>query len=207
MLERRRERLMTREVSLDATMDRYAQGDESAFARLYEGLGPKLRLFLLRLAGRSAVADDLLQDTFMRIHRARGSFQPGAPVLPWAYAIARNTWLDHVRSAKVRGKSLDHESGDGETSREPATGPEADAEKAAIAQETAALIHRVLDGLPANQREAFVLLRYEGLSVQQAAEILGSTPAAVKLRAFRAYEALREALGHKPSGGRDRHEA
>ena len=81
---------MTREVSLDEAMDRYAQGETAAFAILYAGLELKLRRFLLRLAGGQALAEDLLQETFMRIHRTRGSFEPGARVVTWTYAIARN---------------------------------------------------------------------------------------------------------------------
>jgi RNA polymerase sigma-70 factor (ECF subfamily) len=65
----------------------------------------------------------------------------------------------------------------------------------AIARQTAALVESVLGKLAPAQREAFVLLRYEGMSVEDAAAVLGSTPTAVKLRAFRAYEALRAALG------------
>src|SRR6185369_9044978 len=69
-----------------------------------------------------------------------------------------------------------------------------DAESAAIAAETAEIVERVLSRIPPAQRDAFVLLRYEGLSVQDAAAILGATASAVKLRAFRAYEALRAEL-------------
>jgi RNA polymerase sigma-70 factor (ECF subfamily) len=198
----RAERPVTREVSLDDAMDRYAQGEAAAFAVLYAGLAMKLRTFLLRLAGGQALADDLVQETFMRIHRARGSFEPGARVVPWAYAIARNAWLDHARSAHARTRrELDAKgTHDAPPPAEPATGPEADSEQAAIARETAAIVEAALAALPPAQREAFVLLRYEGMSVQEAAEILGSTPTAVKLRAFRAYEALRAALGQKRSG-------
>src|SRR5262245_24472581 len=74
------------EESLDEAMNRYAQGEQPAFAILYSGLEQKLRAFLTRLTGAPAVADDLLQETFMRIHRARGSFDSGAAVVPWAYA-------------------------------------------------------------------------------------------------------------------------
>jgi RNA polymerase sigma-70 factor, ECF subfamily len=199
VLRTRAERLVTREVSLDEAMDRYAKGEEAAFRILHAGLALKLRAFLMRLAGAAAVADDLLQETFMRIHRARGSFEAGAPVVPWAYAIARNAWLDHVRSAYVRAQRERDKKGpsDSPSLPEPMAGPDADSEQTAIARETAALVENVLGGLPPAQREAFVLLRYEGMSVQDAAEILGSTPTAVKLRAFRAYESLREALGQK----------
>jgi RNA polymerase sigma-70 factor, ECF subfamily len=83
--------MVTREDSLDQAMDRYAQGDETAFSVLYAGLALKLRSFLMRLTGAPPLAEDLLQETFMRIHRARGVFEPGAAVVPWVYAIARNT--------------------------------------------------------------------------------------------------------------------
>lgn len=189
---------MTREDSLDQAMDRYAQGEQAAFSLLYAGLEMKLRAFLTRLTGVPSVADDLLQETFMRIHRARGSFEQGAAVVPWAYAIARNAWLDHVRSAKVRGNAgRANSSHDDIAAADPPTGPDADSEQMAIARETAALVEAVLRKLAPAQREAFVLLRYEGMSVEDAAAVLGSTPTAVKLRAFRAYEALREALGQQ----------
>jgi RNA polymerase sigma-70 factor (ECF subfamily) len=193
---------LAREESLDEAMNRYAQGEQSAFAILYDGLEQKLRAFLTRLTGAPAVADDLLQETFMRIHRARGGFDAGAAVVPWAYAIARNAWLDHVRAAKVRGdtarsKGNDESGGPAEAS----TGPDADSEQLAIARETAALVESVLGRLAPAQREAFVLLRYEGMSVDDAAAVLGSTPTAVKLRAFRAYEALRAALGQSRKTG------
>jgi RNA polymerase sigma-70 factor, ECF subfamily len=186
---------LAREESLDEAMNRYAQGEQPAFAILYQGLEQKLRAFLTRLTGAPAVADDLLQETFMRIHRARGSFDAGAAVVPWAYAIARNAWLDHVRAAKVRGETSRAKGNDDPISAEAPTGPDADSEQLAIARETAALVESVLSRLAPAQREAFVLLRYEGMSVDDAAAVLGSTPTAVKLRAFRAYEALRAALG------------
>jgi RNA polymerase sigma-70 factor (ECF subfamily) len=194
-------RLVTSEDALDQAMDRYAQGEDASFAVLYAGLEGKLRAFLTRLTGVPSVADDLLQETFMRIHRARGGFESGGSVVPWAYAIARNAWLDHVRSSKVRSRVQLESSEEQPLSTDPPTGPEYDSEQAVIAREMAALVEKVLAGLPPAQREAFVLLRYEGMSVQQAAEVLGSTPTAVKLRAFRAYEALRHALGRTREGG------
>jgi len=202
MLRTRPER-MTHEDSLDQAMDRYAQGDASAFSLLYAGLEVKLRSFLMRLTGAPPLAEDLLQETFMRIHRARGRFERGGAVIPWVYAIARNVWLDHVRAAKTRGHRPRDRKDDpppsGALASAP-TGPDADSEQVAIARETASLVEQVLARLPAAQREAFVLLRYEGMSVAEAAEVLGSTTSAVKLRAFRAYEALRAALDQHRRG-------
>ena len=185
------------EPTLNAAMDRYACGDDRAFAILHQALYPRLCAYLARMTGNGALADDLVQETFLRVHRARGSFAAGGAVLPWVYAIARNVHLDHARAAKIR-----------ETERLPSDpGPEAidrggaDGESAAIAAEAARIVERVLAGLPASQREAFVLLRYEGLSVEDAAAVLGATGTAVKLRAFRAYEALRAALDEPREGG------
>jgi RNA polymerase sigma-70 factor, ECF subfamily len=178
------------EAALNAAMDRYATGDGQAFATIHAALYPRLHAFLARMSGSSTSAADLVQETFLRMHRARATFAAGGAVLPWAYAIARNVGLDHVRSSRLR-----------DTERLPSDpGPEmvdrggGDAESAAIAAQGARVVEEVLAGLPTAQRDAFILIRYEGLSMQDAAAVLGTTPTAVKLRAFRAYEALRAAL-------------
>jgi RNA polymerase sigma-70 factor (ECF subfamily) len=178
------------EAAINGAMDRYAAGDSQAFVALHRALYPRLLAYLTRMSGSSTSASDLAQETFLRMHRARATFATGGAVLPWAYAIARNVALDHARAARLR-----------ETERLPSDpGLEiadrggADAESSAIAAQTARVVEAVLADLPRAQRDAFILLRYEGLSVQDAASVLGATPTAVKLRAFRAYEALRAAL-------------
>src|SRR6185503_12150722 len=88
------------ETSLDTAMDRYACGDASAFAFVHRALYPRLLAFLTRMSGSATLADDLVQETFLRMHRARGTFARGAAVVPWAYAIARNVHFDHTRSAR-----------------------------------------------------------------------------------------------------------
>ena len=93
-------------AALDAAMGRYAEGEDSAFTLVHAGLAPRLRLFLMRLAKSRPLADDLLQETFLRIHRARASFAVGARALPWGYAIARSVYIDHVRARAVRKESL-----------------------------------------------------------------------------------------------------
>ena len=185
------------EADIDAAMDRYAQGDDAAFAVVHAGLYHRLRLFLLRLCRLPVLADDLLQEVFLRMHRARGSFAPGARAVPWACAIARNVHTDHVRNAHVRRTTSLEQGGaeDSASAHEIAAGPGWDAEEVSVARQTASMVEAALSRLPAAQREAFVLLRYEGMSVADAAQILGVTENAVKLRAFHAYEALRAALG------------
>ncbi|WP_437586748.1 RNA polymerase sigma factor [Sorangium sp. So ce1000] len=178
------------ELALNEAMDRYACGDARAFPELHRALAARLLAYLARMCGSETLAGDLTQETFLRMHRARSSFARGGAVAPWAYAIARNVYLDHARAQKHRStERLPSDPG-----AEPQDARGADAEAVAIASQTARVVELTLTRLPASQREAFILLRYEGLSVQDAAAILGTTASAVKLRAFRAYEALRAAL-------------
>lgn len=195
------------ESELNAAMDRYACGDGKAFRALHAALFPRILAFLTRLTGSTTLADDLAQETFLRMHRARSTFARGGAVLPWAYAIARNVHIDHTRSKRLRSEErLPSDPG-----LEPPDPGGSDAEDLAIASQMARTVERVLAQLPPAQREAFVLIRYEGLSVSDAAAVLGATETAVKLRAFRAYEALRAELGAarqeaeaKRGGGEDR---
>ena len=175
---------------LDLAMDRYAEGDDTAFDELARGLTPRLRAFLLRLSGSRELAADLTQETLLRIHRARGSFARGGAVVPWAYAIARNAFISHARAKKTRlaRSSLDV------TEIELAAGLEANAEARLSAQQSADIVRRTLTTMPLANREAFVLIRYEGMSVSDAAQLVGISDGALKLRAFRAYEMLRAAL-------------
>jgi RNA polymerase sigma-70 factor (ECF subfamily) len=164
--------------ALDAAMDRYARGEDPAFAELYDGLAPRLQSFLLRHTRDRARAEDVVQQTMLQIHRARGRFIPGAQVVPWAFAIARRLLIDMHRRG---GREVL-----APTSDETLT--------QVIAKETAQRLSEELARLPENQRVAFELIKQDGLSVAEAAQVLGTTVAAVKLRAHRAYEAMRAAL-------------
>ncbi len=170
-------------------MERYADGDDDAFAAVFEVIGPRLLRYLRRLSGSDEAARDLLQEALLRVHQARGAFREGAAVLPWSYTIARNVFLDAAR-AKKRSGTL--------TTREPESAPEpaaaAEAESAVAAKETARAVERALRSMSDARREAFVLIRFEGLSVADAAEVVGASENAVKLRAFQAYELIRAEL-------------
>lgn len=176
--------------ALDLAMARYAEGDDAAFSELFSGLAPRVQAFLCRLSGSVDLAHDLTQETFLRVHRSRGSFVPGHAVVPWTYAIARNCFVSHARSGKVKARRGNVDIDE----HELAAGLEADAEETALARESAGIVEQTLSEMSVVNREAFILLRFEGLSVAAAAQVLGATEAAVKVRAFRAYEALRAAL-------------
>jgi RNA polymerase sigma-70 factor, ECF subfamily len=177
-------------AALDAAMDRYARGDDTAFAEVYDKLAPRLFGFLLRQTRDRARAEDVVQQTMLQIHRARGRFLPGAEVTPWAFAIARRLLIDqHRRGGREVLAPTEDDVADVLASLD------APADEVAIAKEVAARLGEELQRLPDNQRVAFELIKQDGLSVAEAAAVLGTTVAAVKLRAHRAYEALRAALG------------
>ena len=172
-------------AAADLAMDRYARGDDAAFAAVYDGIAPRLYAFLLRQTRSEARAQDVLQQTLLKIHLARGSFIEGAAVLPWAFAIARRLWIDQTRRRRNEVAIEDA------PLRDDKPGPD----EAAQSNEVVSRIRRELDKLPDNQRIAFQLMKEEELSVAEAAEVLGTTQSAVKLRAHRAYQTLRAALG------------
>jgi RNA polymerase sigma-70 factor (ECF subfamily) len=173
-----------------AAMDRYACGDDAAFASLYDLLAPRLSSFLLRRTRDPARTEDLMQQTFLQMHCARRHFAPGAGVTPWAFAIARRLLIDGLRRGG-RDPVSPRLHGDDVESASSALGPDAIAARNRI-------VHRMNDALATvseADRAAFELVKCDGLSMAEAGEVLGVSANAVKLRAFRAYRALRATLG------------
>jgi RNA polymerase sigma-70 factor (ECF subfamily) len=177
--------------SLDDLMARYARGENAALDELYRLGAPRVRGFLTRLCGDLALAEDLTQDAFLRVCSARGTFAAGASALPWMLAIARNAFRDHVRRENVRRA---HREESGLLARvESVKVLENVGDRTLIARQTLGVVQRALMKLPVRQREAFVLLRFEGIGLEQAADVLGATRGAVKILVHRAYTAIREA--------------
>jgi RNA polymerase sigma-70 factor (ECF subfamily) len=175
-------------AAANAAMERYANGDDGAFSALYDALAPRLHHFLLRQVRDPARAEDLLQQSMLQIHCARGRFLAGADVIPWAFAIARRLTIDSFRRRKHEA-ILDEDPGAGTAGSSPA------ADDVLHAKRLAANLERELARLPETQRVAFELVKRDGLSLREAAQVLGTTVTAIKLRAHRAYVALRAALG------------
>jgi RNA polymerase sigma-70 factor, ECF subfamily len=184
--------------ALEEAMGRYAAGDDAAFGRVYDLASGPLFAFLVRLCRDRALAEDLTHETFLRIHRARGLYRPGAAVLPWAYSIGRRLFLDSLRSRRREAHSLDEgwQGGDRERPSDPGVpAPDAGADEEVEARRLAERIEQALGEMPETQSTAFRLLKQQGLSVNEAAAVLGTTEMTVKLRAHRAYESLRKRLG------------
>jgi RNA polymerase sigma-70 factor, ECF subfamily len=168
----------------DAAMDRYAEGDDRALGIVYDALAPRLYGFLLKRIRRQDIAEDLMQQAFLQIHRARGSFVAGSEVAPWAFSITRRLMIDWTRQMKRRRGVV--EGGHEVDAADPSTS----IEDVLAMRELGEEMFRKLAALPSSQREAFELIRLDGLSTREAAGVLGTTIAAVKLRAHRAYVAL-----------------
>ena len=131
-----------------------------------------------------ADADDLLQETWLRIHKVRHTYRPGEPVLPWFYAIARHIRVDHYRKAarttagERKLEEMAHETAAGaRQSRARADGLEA-----------------LLAPLPESQREVIEMLKVAGMSLEEVARATSSSVGSVKQKAHRAYKKLRETI-------------
>jgi RNA polymerase sigma-70 factor (ECF subfamily) len=172
-------------------MERYAAGDDAAFEVLYDSLAGRLHAYLRRHVRDAHGCGDLLQETFLRMHKARGTFVTGAAVLPWAFAIARRLVLDRARRDRRAPPGV----GDVDPGPMSPAGAADRPEQVVEAREVARRLARALARLPESQRTAFELLKQDGLTLAEAAEVLGVTVMAVKLRAHRAYESIRAALG------------
>ena len=169
----------------DDLMQRFCRGDEAAFDMLYQRYTAPILTYLTRMVRDPALAEDLLQTTFLSFVRARGRYEAGTNVRAWIYAIATNAGRDAMRRARTRPDRLT-DTGLAPAAIAEGTGPRDPA--AARAVESA------LMRLPLEQREAVVLSKLQELSFEEIATALGISVAAAKVRAHRGYQRLRDLL-------------
>jgi RNA polymerase sigma-70 factor (ECF subfamily) len=158
----------------------YQHADRAAASLLVERLSPRMYRFFAAQMGNRADADDMLQDFWLRIHRVRHTYRSGEPLLPWAYAIAHRVRIDAFR----RRRRLAREVGT-DVLPEPAVHEQG---------QTATPFDELLATLPESQREVLTMLKVEGLTVEEIARATFSSAGAVKQKAHRAYERLRNIL-------------
>lgn len=163
-------------------MARYQAGDFGAARSLIHRISPQLHRFFQLQAANRADADDLLQEAWLRIHRVRHTYQPGRPLLPWVYAIARRVRVDHYRKSvriTVREQPLE------------------DMAETAAAAEPARVedLEELLAPLPAAQREVLEMLKVAGMSLEEIAQATSCSVGSVKQKVHRAYSTLRQKLG------------
>lgn len=162
-------------------MERYQQADPEAPGALIAALSPALLRFFKSQTASREEADDLLQETWLRIHRVRHTYRPGEPVLPWVYAIARRVRVDGYRRRRRRAAH--------ETAVEQLPEPSRAQSRKALPE-----FEALVAILPHSQREVLTLLKVGGLSLEEVASATSSTVGAVKQKAHRAYERLRSLL-------------
>jgi RNA polymerase sigma-70 factor (ECF subfamily) len=175
------------EAELCAHMRAYLDGEIEAFDALYAAFAGRLRGYLLSQCRDAALADDLLQETFMQIHRSRRTYQPGRPVTPWIYAIARHVYLMKRRSAGRRARFEESLAADARAGTESSRDP---LETMVQGDE----VRRALTAIPADQREALLMHHVQGWSFVEIAGRLGIRVNAAKTRAFRGMRKMRGQL-------------
>jgi len=174
-------------------MEAYVAGDVEAFERLFRSLAPSIRAFFARSVGQSAVAEDLLQTTFLKIHAARRGWRSGERLRPWAFTIAARVRVDWLRR---EGRTEGEIDGDGIADPDQRGDPGA----SFIEEERAERVRAALERLSEPQRVVVHLHRFEGLSFSDVGRVLGISEGAAKLRAFRAYAQLRALLSDLVTG-------
>jgi len=179
-----------------ADMERLAAGHDAALNDLMERHATPVFHFLCRRVGNEDDANDLAQETFVRVFRARASFRTGEKFSTWLFTIAANLARNHFRwRSRHPNVSLEAETGEAEQtlgSTLPANGPAPNEE--AIATERTAAVRYAVGKLSEDLREAIALCEWEELSVAEAATILETTPKAVESRLYRGRQILRERL-------------
>ena len=175
---------MTGPADLQKLMIRYQAGDFSAAEALIDHLSAQLRRLFVAETRNRADADDLLQETWLRIHRVRHTYRAGEPVLPWLYAIAQRVAVDHYRRSRraaARAVSLQEFA--------EAAIPEA--------AETDDGLDELLAPLTRAQRDILVMLKVTGMSLDEVARATSSSVGSVKQKVHRAYRKLSQKLNRK----------
>jgi len=175
--------------NLEMLMSRYQQGDFGAAAAMINRISPRLHRYFVAQSLSRADADDLLQETWLRVHKVRHTYRPTEPALPWFYAIARHIRVDHYRKSvrtAARERELDA------IAMEPSTMPRED--------NPMARLEEWLAPLPASQREVITMLKVEGMSLEEVARATSSSVGSVKQKVHRAYKKLRETISTASPG-------
>jgi RNA polymerase sigma-70 factor (ECF subfamily) len=177
-------------------MVRFQRGDEAAFAMLVRSYQGRIVSLAYRYLGSAADAEDLAQEVFLRVYRARESYEPSAKFSTWVYRITANASLNFLRGKKARRKvsgtmpGSEDDDAPSDFEDEEAETPGERMEKDELAQ----VLRRIVDDLPERQRMAIVLNKYEGLSYEDVASAMEMSVMAVKSLLTRARVNIKEKL-------------
>lgn len=177
-------------------MLRVRDGDSLSFSLLLEKhRGPVIH-FLYRMVQNQAIAEELAQEVFLRVYRSRATYEPTAKFTTWLFRIATHLALNSIRDGRNEKlqESLDREVADGPV-RQVATGVP-NVEQLLLRQARLLEVRRAIESLPAKQRAAVLMHKYDEMEYSRIAGVLNCSESAVKSLLFRAYEALRARLAH-----------
>ena len=175
-------------------MLRVKDGDPASFRVLLERYRGPVIHFLHRMVQNRDVAEELAQEVFLRVYRARATYEPSAKFTTWLFRIATHLALNALRDGRHErgGQSLDA-SGEGGAmvaDRRPSV------EQRLIHESRLDAVRRAVAALPGKQRAAVLMHKYQEMEYSQVAKVLGCSESAVKSLLFRAYETLRARLAH-----------
>lgn len=167
----------------------YQKAEKGAAEELFREVNPVLTRYFRARASQQGMSEDGLQECWLRIHTSRLSYRPGAAVLPWVLSIARNTRVDQFRRwRRTSGREVSIELAPDAPSSDPRGHLQKRLEAGAIGE--------AMKGLPDGQREVVWMLKVNGMTAVEVAKRTGSTKAAVKQKAFRAYVSLRHLMAN-----------
>jgi RNA polymerase sigma-70 factor (ECF subfamily) len=180
---------MDRETEL-ALVGRLRDGDAAAFDAVYEEYRARIYSFLARLSRSRDVAEDLAEETWLRLVASSGRLQPDTRLGPWLFTVARNLYYSYCRS-----RALSEAASDGLIGLWPGGSPRPSPFEETAARELERHVERALAALSANHREALLLVAVEAMTPSEAAGVCGLTPEAFRQRLSRARAALDGELG------------
>jgi len=172
-----------------ALVEQLRAGDETAFDAVYDAFNLRLFTFLLRLSRRRDVAEDLLEETWLRLVKHAHRLRPGTRLGPWLFTVARNLHVSYVRSRLIEDSTTA-----GLMGLWPFNVERTSPFEATAANELERRIERALASLPMPSREVLLLVGVAGLEHADAAAVCGITPEALRQRLHRARVLLAKAL-------------
>jgi RNA polymerase sigma-70 factor (ECF subfamily) len=177
-------------------MERLAAGHDVALNDLMERHATPVFHFLCRMVGNEDDANDLAQETFVRVYKSRDGFKPGEKFSSWLYTIAANLARNHFRwRSRHPNVSLEAETGESEkTLANSIFVKDPPPDEQTLIDERAVAVRVAVGKLPDDLREAIVLCEWEDCKVAEAAVILKATPKAIESRLYRARQILRQEL-------------
>lgn len=177
-------------------MLRVKDGDSASFGLLLERHRSPVTHFLYRMTQNQPVAEELAQEVFLRVYRARLSYEPTAKFTTWLFRIAMHLALNCLRDGRMERcqESLDLETEETSARQVPDRRPTV--EQDLVCEVKLVEVRRAIQALPPKQRAAVVMHKYQEMEYSHIARVLSCSESAVKSLLFRAYEALRARLAH-----------